>query len=86
MALRTIQKLYRIEAQIKTLSIATRHQQRQDKAMPVINSFKEWIIKCEQQVLPKTKLGESILCTLNQWDKFTAYTQDGQLNIDNNRA
>jgi hypothetical protein len=54
--------------------------------MPVINSFKEWIIKCEQQVLPKTKLGESILCTLNQWDKFTAYTQDGQLNIDNNRA
>ena len=86
MALSTIQKLYRIETQIKTLPIATRHQQRQDKAMPVINTFKDWLIKSEQQVLPKTKLGEAILYTLNQWDKLTAYTQDGHLNIDNNRA
>ena len=44
------------------------------------------LIKSEQQVLPKTKLGEAILYTLNQWDKLIAYTQDGQLNIDNNRA
>jgi transposase len=86
MALSTIQKLYRIETQIKTLPITTRHQQRQDKAMPVINTFKDWLIKSEQQVLPKTKLGEAILYTLNQWDKLTAYTQDGHLNIDNNRA
>ena len=44
------------------------------------------LVKIEQQVLPKTKLGEAILYTLNQWDKLIAYTQDGQLNIDNNRA
>jgi hypothetical protein len=37
-------------------------------------------------VLPKTKLGEAILYTLNQWDKLTAYTQDGHLNIDNTCA
>jgi transposase len=86
MALSTIQKLYRIETQIKTLPIATRHQQPQDKAMSVINTFKSWLIKFEQQVLPKTKLGEAILYTLNQWDKLTAYAQDGHLNIDNIRA
>ena len=37
-------------------------------------------------MLPKTKLGEAILYTLNQWDKLVAYTDDGHLNIDNNRA
>jgi hypothetical protein len=47
MALSTIQKLYRIETQIKTLPI---------------------------------------VYTLNQWNNLTAYTQDGHLNIDNNRA
>jgi transposase len=86
MALSTNQKMYRIETQIKTLPIATRHQQPQDKAMSVINTFKSWLIKFEQQVLPKTKLGEAILYTLNQWDKLTAYAQDGHLNIDNIRA
>jgi len=86
MALSTIQKLYRIETQIKTLSISERYQQRQDKALPIINKFKDWLIKSEQQVLPKTKLGEAILYTLNQWYKLIAYTQNGQLNIDNNRA
>ena len=54
--------------------------------MPVINTFKDWLIKSEQQVLSKTKLGEAILYTLNQCDRLTAYAQDGHLNIDNNRA
>lgn len=86
MALSTIQKLYRIETQIKGLSIATRYDMRQTQALPIIEKFKAWLIKSQQQVLPKTKLGEAIMYTLNQWDKLIAYTQEGQLNIDNNRA
>ena len=52
----------------------------------MLETFKGWLIKSEQQVLPKTKLGEAILYTLNQWDKLITYTDDGHLNIDNNRV
>lgn len=86
MALSIIQKLYRIETQIKDLTLSERYQRRQDKALPIINQFKDWLITSQQQVLPKTKLGEAISYTLNQWDKLITYTQDGHLNIDNNRA
>ena len=84
MALSTIQKLYRIETQIKSLPIAERYRLRQEKSLPI--KFKQWLYTSEQQVLPKTKLGEAILYTLNQWDKLITYTHHGQLNIENNRA
>lgn len=86
MALSTIQKLYRIETQIKVLPISQRYQQRQTECLPVLETFKGWLIKSEQQVLSKTKLGEANLYTLNQWDKIITYTDDGHLNIDNNWA
>lgn len=35
---------------------------------------------------PKTKLGEAIGYSLNQWHKLIRYTEDGCLAIDNNRA
>ena len=42
--------------------------------------------KSAQQVLPKSQLGKAIRYTLNQWPKLIEYVNDGQLNIDNNRA
>jgi AraC-like DNA-binding protein len=86
MALSHIQKLYRLETQIKDQSIEQRYQTRQEKAAPLLDKFKTWLDKSAQQVLPKTKLGEAIQYCQNQWDKLIRYTLDGQLNIDNNRA
>ena len=85
-ALNHIQKLYRIEHQIKEKTVAERYQIRQDKSVPLLTQLEAWLIKSEQQVLPKTKLGEAITYCLNQWDKLQRYTLDGRLNIDNNRA
>ena len=85
-ALNHIQKLYRIEHQIKDKTVAERYQARQEKSLPLLKQFETWLIKSEQQVLPKTKLGEAITYCLNQWDKLQRYTLDGRLNIDNNRA
>jgi hypothetical protein len=59
---------------------------RQDKALPLLEQFTQWLIKSEQSVLPKTKLGEAITYCINQWAKLTVYPSDGRLNIDNNRA
>jgi transposase len=38
------------------------------------------------QIIPKSKLGEAIQYSLNQWPKLTRYIEDGRLNIDNNRS
>lgn len=85
-ALNHIQKLYRVEQQIKDKATAERYQIRQEKSVPLLKQFETWLIKSEQQVLPKTKLGEAITYCLNQWEKLQRYTLDGRLNIDNNRA
>lgn len=85
-ALNHIQKLYRLEKQIKTLSISERYQMRQEKALPLLNQFKTWLDKSSTSVLPESLLGKAIHYALNQWDKFIRYCEDGRLDIDNNRS
>lgn len=85
-ALNHIQKLYRIEIQIKNKTPDERLKIRQEKSLLLLKQFEAWLIKSEQEVLPKTKLGEAIQYCLNQWVKLQRYTLDGHLSIDNNRA
>lgn len=86
MALNQIQRLYSIEKQIKNKMTEEKYKARQEKAIPQLIKLKTWLDKSAQQVPPKTKLGEAIGYSLNQWEKLIRYTEDGQLNIDNNRA
>ena len=84
MALSIIQKLYGIEAKLKNKTAKEKHELRQEQASPLLEKLHEWLTK--QHVLPKTKLGEAITYLNNQWHKLICYLEDGQLNIDNNRA
>lgn len=59
-ALNHIQKLYRIETLLKDTAPDERHKVRQAKSIPLLKQFETWLVKSEQQVLPKTKLGEAI--------------------------
>ena len=85
-ALNHIQKLYRIETQLKDSSAEQRYAIRQEKSLPLLNQLHTWLTKSAQQVLPKSKLGEAIQYCLNQWHKLERYILNGQLSIDNNRA
>lgn len=85
-ALNHIQKLYRIETQLKDKTAEERYNLRQEKSVPLLSQFHTWLMKSAHQVLPKTKLGEAIQYCLNQWQKLERYKLDGLLNIDNNRA
>lgn len=85
-AVNRIQKLYAIESQSKGLTPEARHQQRQEKALPLLIEFKEWLDKSLLTVPPKTALGTALAYAVNQWQKVIRYTDDGRLNIDNNRA
>ncbi|MEP7702914.1 IS66 family transposase [Paraglaciecola sp. 25GB23A] len=85
-ALNHIQKLYRIETQIKDKTIDERYRIRQEESLPLLAQFKTWLIKSEQQVITKNDLSDAIQYCLNQWEKLVRYTLDGRLSIDNNRA
>lgn len=36
--------------------------------------------------MPKSLIGKTIAYSLNQWEKLTAFMNDGRLEIDNNRS
>ena len=83
-ALSHIQKLYRLEIQLKDKTTAQKYQSRQEKAKPLLAQFYQWLEKAS--VPPKTALGKAIQYCKNQWHKLIRYIENGDLNIDNNRA
>jgi len=85
-AISHIQKLYRIESEIKNLESAEKQRVRHEQARPLLDQFKAWLDKSANQVPPKTALGKAIVYTLGQWKKLERYLEDGHLNIDNNRV
>jgi len=85
-AMSHIKKLYRIEALIKDKAPAEKQAYREEHATPLLEEYKAWLDKSIEQVPPKSALGKALAYSLNQWPKLIRYLEDGQLNIDNNRA
>ncbi|MCH8500532.1 MAG: IS66 family transposase [Aliidiomarina sp.] len=85
-AIKYIQKLYRVERLMASKSADERLQARQTESTKVMNSFKEWLDAQLTQVPPISVLGKAVQYTLNQWSKLQVYLTDGRINIDNNRA
>ena len=85
-AINHIQKLYRVEAEIKDLKPIEKQRIRQDKSRPLLDEFNAWLDKSANQVPPKTAVGKAVTYTLGQWNKLERYLENGQLNIDNNRV
>jgi transposase len=81
-ALRFIGQLYAIEKRGRKLTPEERYALRQQKSMPVLNEFKNWLD--HQHINPQGKLGEAITYLRNQWPRLLIYCQDGRLEIDNN--
>jgi transposase len=79
-----IQKLYRIERQIKEQSAEQRYQVRQKLSVPILAEIKTWLNKSLLQVPPTSKTGQALTYLNNQWHKLIRYCDDGRLSIDNN--
>ncbi len=57
---------------------------RQEKALPVLTSIRQWLETAASQVLPKSPMGQAIAYTVSNWEALCRYTEAGFLNIDNN--
>lgn len=87
-AVQAIRALYAIEkiAFEKQLNCQQRYELRQEKAVPILNNFKDWLDEKSTLVLPKNALGMAMQYTLNQWKALFRYTENGILTIDNGYA
>ena len=83
-ALIYIQKLYRIEAQIKYASVDEKYQARQQQAVPILNEMKDWLDTSLTQVPLTSLTGKALGYLANQWSTLTVYCEDGRVEIDNN--
>lgn len=83
MALSHIRKLYQIEADIRELSAHKKYKERQQRSVPLLDSFRQWLEKHSSQMDKGGLTYKAIAYTLNQWDKLIVYCTDGRLAISN---
>jgi len=79
-----VRQLYDVEDEAKDMSAAERLQLRQEKAVPLLASLREWLLAQREKMLPKSPTAAAINYVLNQWEALNRYTTDGDLHIDNN--
>ncbi len=85
-AIAFFQGLYRVESKIKDKPPDQRYEIRQKEALPIIENMKKWLDKSLKHMLPSSKIGEALTYLHNQWERLTAYLNDGAYPIDNNAA
>lgn len=83
-------QLFQIERQVnekfENCTPEQRQQYRLEHSKPVLDAFLTWLKTKRPQVPPKSKLGEAITYTINQWSKLNVFLEAGRLELDNNRA
>ena len=87
-ALTYIRHLYAIEkeADEKNHTEKERYQLRQEKSVPLLRQFGEWLEGVAPKTPPQGLLGKAVAYTLKQWERLCRYTEDGRLRPDNNLA
>jgi len=85
-ALSYIQKLFRIEAKIKTLTTDEKYSARQQDSIPILAALKKWLDKSLKHPVKSAKLTKALTYLSNQWCKLSRYTENGAWPIDNNHA
>ncbi len=83
-----INSLYKIEKEARINGLSTDEIQkiREQRAKPILETFKTKLETWKKTVVPKSLTGKAVTYTLNFWDKLMVYIENGELQIDNNSA
>ncbi len=81
-----IQKLYRIEAELREHSAddALRLATRQRESLPILAKIEKDLRAATAQYLPKSRTSQAVSYALDQWERLQVYTRHGHMQIDNN--
>lgn len=67
-------------------AVELRRQIRQERSVPLLAAFGEWLNGNGRVILPKSPLGEAMSYCRKNWPALTVYATNGELSIDNNPA
>ena len=87
-AVSRIKKLYQVEKELraKDLDATEFLSSRKKQVEPVLESFKRWLAKKSETVVPSSLLGRAVAYTFKEWDKLVRYLDAPGLTPDNNAA
>jgi transposase len=85
-AIAFIQSLYAIEKSIKGKPPDIRQQIRTQQALPILETFYEWLQTTLRTLSKGSAISKAVNYTLKQWEGLNAYVHDGHADIDNNSA
>ena len=87
-ALKKIADLYNVEHEADALQMTPveRGRLRQEKAVPLLLQFKQWLVDLAAKSPPKGLLGKAVRYVLAHWELLFRYTEDGLIRPDNNLA
>lgn len=74
------------EAKNKGLTGEARLAMRQEHSLPVLTDIEAYLRREQPNVLPKSPIAQAIGYALGNWEALKRYTEDGDLEIDNNGA
>ena len=83
-ALERIQKLYRIEAEIRGQPPEKRLAARQERSRPEIEELKSWFEDSLKRLPKASAVRDAMNYGLNQWDGLIHFLDDGRIEIDSN--
>ena len=85
-ALDFIQKIYAVESKLResTLSPDKFVETRKKEVTPLLDAFYNWLQSQVDSVAPKSKAGEAVRYTLEEWNKLIKYLDHYLLTPDNN--
>jgi len=81
-----IQLLYQLEAQLRETRAGPRLRQARRAAASrmVVERLRRAMLKMQDNVLPKSLMGQAISYAQGQWNGLVVYLEDGRVEIDNN--
>ncbi|MEE9367250.1 MAG: transposase [Pontiella sp.] len=79
-----IQGLYQIESDLRANPKKDHRAVRQEKSVPILQRIGLQLQAEQSAHLPKSQTGKAIAYTLNLWNKLLVYTENAQMEIDNN--
>jgi len=85
-ALGYFQRLFDIEDELRELSDAERHAQRQLRSRPVLQEFKSWLDDQLETLRPKHDLRGAISYMTSRWECFERFLLSGAIPLDNNAS
>ena len=71
-ALAWIARLYEIEREAKNASHDERQALRQERSLPLLTQFREWLLSLTGRVLPKSPFGQAVHYVLPRWGRLRA--------------